>query len=81
MNYIIVSSEYLEYVNFAAVEQTSPSSLRYSLDKKHFLLKYKGEQPDFVFSITQDAVGLEEYNHEEILKILKDKKWTSQDSK
>ena len=81
MNYIIVSSEYLEYVNFAAVEQTSPGSLRYSLDKKHFLLKYKGEQPDFVFNITQDAVGLEEYNHEEILKILKDKKWTSQDSK
>ena len=79
MNYIIVSSEYLEYVNFAAVEQTSPSSLRYSLDKKYFLLKYKGEQPDFVFNITQDAVGLEEYNHEEILKILNKKSWTIQD--
>jgi hypothetical protein len=79
MNYIIVSSEYLEYVNFAAVEQTSPSSLRYSLDKKYFLLKYKGEQPDFVFSITQDAVGLEEYSHEEILKILNKKSWTIQD--
>jgi|TARA_R110000824_G_scaffold110597_1_gene258696 hypothetical protein len=79
MNYIIVSSEYLEYVNFAAVEQTSPGSLRYSLDKKHFLLKYKGEQPDFVFNITQDAVGLEEYNHEEILKILNKKSWTIQD--
>jgi hypothetical protein len=79
VNYIIVSSEYLEYVNFAAVEQTSPSSLRYSLDKKYFLLKYKGEQPDFVFSITQDAVGLEEYSHEEILKILNKKSWTIQD--
>jgi hypothetical protein len=79
MNYIIVSSEYLEYVNFAAVEQTTPDSLRYSLDKKHFLLKYKGEQPDFVFNITQDAIGLEEYNHEEILKILNKKPWTIQD--
>ena len=79
MNYIIVQSKFLEYVNFATVEQTSPNSLRYSLDKKHFLLKYKGEQPDFVFDITQDAVGLEEYSHEEILKILKDKEWTSQD--
>jgi hypothetical protein len=81
MNYIIVPSEYLEYVDFTAVEQTSPGSLRYSLDKKHFLLKYKGEQPDFVFNITQDAVGLGEYNHEEILKILNKKSWTIQDSK
>ena len=58
--------------------QTSPDSLRYSLDKKNFLLKYKGEQPDFVFNMTQDAVGLEEYSHGEILKILKDKEWASQ---
>ena len=79
MNYIIVSSEYLEYVNFAAVEQTSPGSLRYSLDKKHFLLKYKGEQPDFVFNITQDSIGLTEYSHQEIIEILKGPEWSSQD--
>jgi hypothetical protein len=79
MNYIIVSSEYLEYVNFAAVEQTTPGSLRYSLDKKHFLLKYKGEQPDFVFNITQDSIGLTEYSHQEIIEILKGPEWSSQD--
>jgi len=79
MNYIIVSSEYLEYVNFAAVEQTSPGSLRYSLDKKHFLLKYKGEQPNFVFNITQDSIGLTEYSHQEIIEILKGPEWSSQD--
>ena len=79
MNYIIVPSEFLEYVNFTNVKQTSPDSLRYSLDRKHFLLKYEGEQPDFVFNITQDAVGLEEYNHEEIIEVLKGESWTSQD--
>ena len=79
MSYIIVPYEFLEYVDFTAVEQTNPDSLRYSLDKKHFLLKYKGEQPDFVFNMTQDAVGLEEYNHKEILKILNESPWISQD--
>ena len=79
MNYIIVPSEHIGYIDFSKVEQTNPDSLRYSLDKKHFLLKYKGDQPDFVFGITQDAVGLEEYSHEEILKILKDKEWVTQD--
>jgi len=80
MNYIIVSSEFLEDVDFSQVCQTSPDSLRYSLDKKYFLLKYEGEQPDFVFNITQDAIGLEEYSHEEILTILNGHPlWTSQD--
>tara|TARA_Y100001938_G_scaffold145735_1_gene223053 strand:- start:1205 stop:1444 length:240 start_codon:yes stop_codon:yes gene_type:complete len=79
MNYIIVPSEFLEYVDFTKVKQTNPESLRYSLDRKRFLLKYEGEQPGFVFNITQDAVGLEEYNHEEIIEVLKGESWTSQD--
>jgi hypothetical protein len=79
MNYIIVSSKHLEYVDFSQVSQTSPDSLRYSLDRKHFLLKYQGEQPEFVYLITGDALGLDEYSHEEILIILNDELWSSQD--
>ena len=80
MNYIIVPSEYLEWVNFNEVLQTNPDSLRYSLDGKHFLLKYKGEQPEFVFNITKDTVGLPEFTHEEILIILNEApEWKSQD--
>tara|TARA_B100000131_G_scaffold179840_1_gene173516 strand:+ start:681 stop:920 length:240 start_codon:yes stop_codon:yes gene_type:complete len=79
MNYIIVPFEFLEYVDFSKVKQTNPESLRYSIDKKKFLLKYEGEQPQFVFNITQDAIGLREYNHEEILEILKGSEWITQD--
>ena len=79
MNYIIVPSEHLEKVNFSKVKQTSPETLRYSLDRKHFLLKYEGDQPEFVFSITQDAIGLPEYAHEQIIQILNDSRWTKQD--
>ena len=79
MNYIIVPSEHLEKVNFSKVKQTSPKSLRYSLDRKHFLLKYEGDQPEFVFSITQDAIGLPEHTHEQIIQILSNSEWTKQD--
>jgi len=79
MNYIIVPSEHLEKVNFSKVKQTSPNSLRYSLDRKSFLLKYEGDQPEFIFSITQDAIGLSEYTHEQIIQFLNSPEWTKQD--
>ena len=78
MNYIIVPSEGLEHVNFSQVCQTNPGSLRFSIDKKHFLLKYEGDQPEFIYSITKDAVGLSEYNHQQILEILNEPEWNSQ---
>ena len=78
MNYIIVPSEHLEYVDFSRVCQTNPDSLRYSLDGKHFLLKYEGDQPDFIFAITNDAIGSPEYTHSEILETLRGEEWTNQ---
>lgn len=80
MNYIIVQSEFLEYVDFSSVKQDNPETLRYSIDGKYFLLKYEGEQPEFVFNITQDAVGLQEFTHEEIIQILDNApEWKPQD--
>jgi hypothetical protein len=80
MNYIIVKAKHLEKIDFSKVKQTSPNSLRYSLDRKFFLLKYEGDQPEFVFSITQDTIGLPEFTHEEILTILNETpEWTKQD--
>ena len=73
--YIIVDSEYIKYIMFTEVLEKSPDTLRYSLNKKKFLLKYNGDQPEFVFTITQDAVGLTEYSHQEILEILEGPEW------
>tara|TARA_Y100000310_G_C20142581_1_gene560931 strand:+ start:248 stop:487 length:240 start_codon:yes stop_codon:yes gene_type:complete len=78
MNYIIMPSEHLEKIYFSKVAETCPESLRYSLDKKHFLLKYIGDQPDFIYAITGDAVGLPEYTHSQILEILSGSEWNSQ---
>ena len=77
MNYVIIETKYLEYVDFSKVKEDSPDTLRYSLDGEHFFVKYEGEQPEFIYSITKDAIGLEEYNHAEIIEILKGPEWTT----
>tara|TARA_R100000008_G_C3446973_1_gene97390 strand:+ start:172 stop:420 length:249 start_codon:yes stop_codon:yes gene_type:complete len=77
MNYVIIKTEYLEYVDFSKIKEDSPDTLRYSLDGEYFFVKYEGEQPDFVYSITKDAIGLDEYNHTEIIKILEGPEWTT----
>lgn len=79
MRYIIVPTEFLKVVNFTQVAQSFPDSLRYSVDGSHFILKYEGEQPEFCYRISQDAIGLEEHTHEEMLEILQGQEWTSQD--
>ena len=45
--YIIVPAEKIDLVHFHEVHQTSPDTLRYSLDGKFFVLKYTGDQPKF----------------------------------
>ena len=79
MNYVIIKTEYLEYVDFSKIKEDSPDTLRYSLDGEHFFVKYEGEQPDFMFDITQDTVGLPEHSHQEILQILSEPEWQTQD--
>ena len=77
LNYVIIEAEYLEYVDFSKVKEDSPDTLRYSLDGRKFFVKYEGEQPEFVYSITKDAIGLDEYNHAEIIEILEGPEWTT----
>lgn len=77
--YIIVPADKLEWVRFDEVLETEPQSLRYSLDRNFFTLKYTGDQPEFCYNITQDLIGLKEYSHEEILEILETPEWRAQD--
>lgn len=78
MKYIIVQYSDIKKINFSKILEDGESSLRFSVDRKKFILKYKEEQPEFVFYISQDAIGLPEYTHEEILNILKGPEWTRQ---
>ena len=77
MKYIILKSIDIEKVDFSKVKQNNASSVRFSIDKQKFILKYDGDQPEFIYWITENALGLREYTHEEILNILNEPEWKS----
>ena len=76
--YVIIDSKYIEKINFNEVSETSPETLRFSTDNLKTFVKYEGDQPEFIYGITKDAIGLPEYSHSEILEILSGSQWTSQ---
>ena len=76
MNYVIIEAKYLEYVDFSKIKEDNPDTLRYSLNGEKFFVKYEGDQPDFIFNITQDSVGLEEHSNQEMVQILEGPAWS-----
>ena len=68
MKYVIFEMINANLINFSLVEETSLETLRLSLDTTKCVLKFKGETPAFL-------VGLQQYNHEEILAIMSTTEW------
>ena len=68
MKYVIFEMTNANLIDFNLVEQTSLETLRLSLDSTKCVLKFKGETPAFL-------VGLQQYNHEEILAIMSTTEW------
>ena len=68
MKYIIFEMTNANLIDFNLVEQTSLETLRLSLDSTKCVLKFKGETPAFL-------VGLQQYNHEDILAIMSTTEW------
>ena len=63
--YVIISKDEVSSVDFSQVLETSADTLKYSLDGNKTFVKYEGSQPSFLS-------GKTEYNHSQILAILKD---------
>ena len=68
MKYVIFEMTNANLIDFNLVEQTSLETLRLSLDSTKCVLKFKGETPAFL-------LGLQQYNHEEILTIMSTTEW------
>ena len=79
LHYCIIDSADIDLVEFNKVKEDSPDTLRYSLDGTKTFVKYKGEQPEFIFHIAGNLVGLSEYTHKEFIEILKGPEWVTQD--
>lgn len=65
MKYVIYKSADIDKINFGEVFETSVHTLRYSNNNENVILKFKGPTPLFLHDI-------EQYSHEEILKIIND---------
>ena len=72
-NYLIIPVSELPKVDFTQVMETSPETVRQSVDGIKTFIKWDGESPAFVASIT-GAEG--PYTHTEILQILSEPEWS-----
>ena len=79
LHYCIIESADIDLVQFNKVKEDSPDTMRYSLDGTKTFVKYEGEQPEFIFHIAGNLIGLPEYTHEEFIDILKGSEWVTQD--
>ena len=52
VKFVILDADETDYIDFTEILQTSPSSMRYSIDRSKTFVKYRGDQPDFIFEIT-----------------------------
>lgn len=73
-NYLIIPVSELSKVDFSLVLETSPETVRKSVNETMTFIKWEGEVPEFV----ADIVGAEgPYTYGEILTILSGPEWTS----
>jgi hypothetical protein len=72
--YLIFNVSELDKINFNEVLETSQQTVRKSVDETKTFVKWNGEPPSFVETLTT-AEG--PYTHAEILSILGTPEWTS----
>ncbi len=72
-NYIIFPVDQLSTVNFNEVLETSEETVRRSVDGTKTFVKWEGEMPSSVSSLTNTEGP---YTHSEILDILSGVEWT-----
>ena len=71
--YVIINADEVSSVNFDQVDETSESTIRYSLDGTKTFVKFDTDTtPSFLDGKTQ-------YTHSEILTILATDEWTPDD--
>ena len=75
--YLIIQTRDLDKIDFSQVLETSQDTVRKSVDETKTFVKWDGETPDFINNLTNTEGP---YTHEEILKIMNTKEWSSYDT-
>tara|TARA_Y100000593_G_C4096998_1_gene231302 strand:- start:182 stop:406 length:225 start_codon:yes stop_codon:yes gene_type:complete len=71
MKYVIYNIENVDTIDFAQIFEDGVDTLRLSVNGEKTVLKFEGETPDFL-------VGLSQYNHSEMLEIMKTDEWNQE---
>lgn len=74
--YLIFNVSEINLIDFSQVLETSADTLRRSLDGQKTFVKWDGESPSFIDSLTTKEGT---YSNSEILDILSGSEWTSND--
>ena len=74
ITYIIINMSEIELVDFNEALQTSEETVRLSTDITKGVLKWRGDEPSFVSTLSSYEGP---YTHEEILVIMSTPEWTS----
>ena len=69
--YVIINASEVGTVDFSQVNETSASTLRYSLDDSQTFVKFDGDTPSFLDGKTS-------YTHNQILTVLAGEDWTEE---
>jgi len=73
-SFAIFSTTEIDQVDFSLVCETSADTLRKSVDESKTFVKWDGEQPEFISTLTT-LEGT--YTYTEILEILSGAEWTA----
>ena len=76
MIYSTISIDDLPKVDFTQVRETSPDTIRKSIDLTQFVLKWNNE-PTFIEDETIIPIGI--YTHAEILELMSTPTWTPEE--
>ena len=74
ITYITINTDELSLVDFNEVMETSIDTVRLSVDGLQTVLKWEGDEPSFVSTLSSYEGP---YTHEEILAIMATPEWTS----
>lgn len=72
--YVIIPATEITNIDFSEVLETAPNTCRYNVDGTKTFVKYEGNMPTSVSSISGKS---QEYTHSEIIAILATSEWST----
>tara|TARA_R110002111_G_scaffold113948_2_gene174897 strand:- start:620 stop:862 length:243 start_codon:yes stop_codon:yes gene_type:complete len=73
ITYITINMSEIELVDFNQVMETTEETVRLSVDNLQTVLKWEGDEPEFVSTLSSYEGP---YTHEEILAIMSTPEWS-----